>query len=909
MAEELYHYGTKRHSGRYPWGSGENPFQHEGFFISKIEELEKQGLTEKEIAEYFNLTTREYRAEKSLAKGRLREANRQQILAYLNEGKTYAEIARIMDQPWSTVKSLAESPKNKQQEAIQATADLLKKEVDKQRYIDIGKGTANSLGITETRLDTAVQALKDEGYEVHNIYVEQAFLDGQYTTVKTLCQPGVTKNEVYEHRADIGVINERFKNQNSAELYAYKPIESISSDRVAIRYADEGGKDKDGIIEIRRGAEGLDMGDSRYAQVRIAVDGTHYLKGVAVYSDDVPEGADILFNSNKRRADAPDKHDAMKPLRGDLTNPTTAFESTVKKGGQKGYLNIVNEEGDWETWEKSLSSQVLSKQSVQLARRQLTADRLAREAELKEIQSLTNPTVRAYFLEQFADNCEAASIDLKAAATPRQASHIILPLTSIKPNEVYAPKYKDGEPVVLIRHPHGGTFEIPELVVNNNNKEARAIIGNPPARDAIGIHPSVAEKLSGADFDGDTVIVIPNKDRSFVTSPSLKELQGFEPKELYKKPKEAEDVMALRRQGKDTKEIADELGMTMTQVRYLTAPKHDYAQKQMGEVTNLIADMSLHNPKDEEIARAIKYSMVAIDAEKHNLDIRQARKDCDIESLKKKYQKNADGSYGGASTLITRAGSDSRIPEVKKSYRPDPETGEYVYVPTGESYIDKKGREQIVVSHIPWMLTVSDANELSSGTAMEAVYADYANDMKHLAADARKEAMNTPGLQYSRSAAIEYADEVEVLNRELDRAKAHAPLERKAQLMTNAEMALRIADNPDMTKEQKKKYTAQALADARASLGGSKPSIRITDRQWEAIQAGAISKTKLREIMRYSDQDELRERSMPHEGRGLTNAQILRARSLLMSGATQSEVAEVLGVSVSTLQRALYKTE
>ena len=112
-----------------------------------------------------------------------------------------------------------------------------------------------------------------------------------------------------------------------------------------------------------------------------------------------------------------------------------------------------------------------------------------------------------------------------------------------------------------------------------------------------------------------------------------------------------------------------------------------------------------------------------------------------------------------------------------------------------------------------------------------------------------------------------------------------------------------------MTKKEEKKISQQTLAKMRVRYGAKRTPIDLTDREWEAIQAGAISKTKLREIMRYSDQDELRERSMPHEGRGLTNAQILRARSLLMSGATQSEVAEVLGVSVSTLQRALYKTE
>ena len=32
MKDILMHYGTPRHSGRYPWGSGENPYQRNGDF-------------------------------------------------------------------------------------------------------------------------------------------------------------------------------------------------------------------------------------------------------------------------------------------------------------------------------------------------------------------------------------------------------------------------------------------------------------------------------------------------------------------------------------------------------------------------------------------------------------------------------------------------------------------------------------------------------------------------------------------------------------------------------------------------------------------------------------------------------------------------------------------------------------
>ena len=38
-------------------------------------------------------------------------------------------------------------------------------------------------------------------------------------------------------------------------------------------------------------------------------------------------------------------------------------------------------------------------------------------------------------------------------------------IPSMKENEVYAPNYKNGEQVALIRYPHAGTFEIPILTV------------------------------------------------------------------------------------------------------------------------------------------------------------------------------------------------------------------------------------------------------------------------------------------------------------------------------------------------------------------------------------------------------------------------------------------------------------
>ena len=66
------------------------------------------------------------------------------------------------------------------------------------------------------------------------------------------------------------------------------------------------------MIYVRPGVKDLRIGDKRYGQVRIMVDGTHYLKGMAVYKDDLPPGKDIVFNTNKHNTGR--KKDAMKEL-------------------------------------------------------------------------------------------------------------------------------------------------------------------------------------------------------------------------------------------------------------------------------------------------------------------------------------------------------------------------------------------------------------------------------------------------------------------------------------------------------------------------------------------------------------------------------------------------------------------
>lgn len=875
MGDELVHYGIKRRSGRYPYGSGENPYQHEPHLLHEYRRLKSEGLTDKEIATQLGMTIRELKARKSSALMLERDIFRAEATRLFNEGKSKREIARILGKPETTIRNYLANKETSKEAQLRSTVDILEKRVSESGYLDVGKGVATSMGITETRMEAALQALEDQGYTVETIYVEQYGNSRHYTAVKVLAKPGSTKRDIWQNRANIQLVNERFVEQNSTNVYGLKKPKSISSKRIEISYAEDGGSEKDGVIELRPGVEGLDLGEARYAQVRIAVDGKLYLKGMAVYSNDLPDGVDVRFNTNKKRGTPIE--DTLKPLKSDQDNP---FGAEIKPGGQKGYLNIVNEEGDWGKWSKHIASQVLSKQPIPLAKTQLEAAKAERVSELEEISALTNPTVRSYFLKQFADSCDTAAVELEAAARPRQATHVILPVNSLKENEIYAPKYNDGEMVVLIRYPHGGTFEMPELKVNNRNPEAKRIFEN--AKDAVGINSKVAATLSGADFDGDTVVVIPNNDRAFKNSPPIKDLQNFEPKLEYKATK-------------DTIRI-DDAGNTVL---------HNTAQKEMGVVTNLITDMTLRDAPRDHITRAVKYSMVIIDAEKHQLDWRKAKADNDIDGLQRIYQKKPNGRHGGASTLISRASAMKTVPEVRQRRIPD-EEGRLGYYETNRTYTDKNGKEKKIQSKVPQMRLVDDARELSSGTVMEDVYADYANTMKALANRARKEAMAAKPIKRDSEAAKKYAVQVAKLNSAISAAEAYSPKERKAQLLANATLALKIKESDtELTSKQKSRILHQALTKARNDLGGPKPKVDISEKDWEAIQSGAISPSRLERALKYADQDKIRELAMPKDFPVLSSGKLALARARLNAGYTIKEVADLLGVSASTLSKAL----
>lgn len=886
----LMHYGVKRRSGRYPWGSGDNPYQHGGDFLARVEELQRLGKTEKQIADELHLSTTDLRMQVRVAKHERRALQADRAHSLREDGKTLDEIASILGYANdSSVRALLNENTAANKNKAQATAEILKKELAEKGAIDVGTGVERQLGVSTGVLQEALFILETEGYNRYGVGVPQVNDPKKRTITPVISVPEIDQREVYQNLDLVKSVGDYHSTDGGESWDKREYPASIDSSRVKILYGDEGGALKDGVIEIRRGVADLDLGDSHYAQVRILVDGTHYLKGMAMYSDDMPDGADIVFNTNKHTGTP--KMDVLKKIQDDPDNP---FGALIKANGQSHYIdadgneklsaiNKLKEEGDWDKMSKNLSSQFLSKQPIQLINKQLDLTYADAADEFSEICSLTNPTVKRKLLLDFADECDSAAVHLKAAALPRQSTQVILPLNAMKETEIFAPNYRDGEKVALVRYPHGGTFEIPVLTVNNKNPSAISILGK-NIRDAVGINPKVAERLSGADFDGDQVVVIPTGGRVKIQStPALKDLKDFDPKTDYST------------EGK-------------TGVRLLA--KGAATQRQMGEISNLITDMTLKGATEPEIARAVKHSMVVIDAAKHKLDYRQSEKDNGIAELKKKYQGFDDetGHHGGASTLLSRRKQDVEVPERQGSGVIDPLTGKVVYKESGRTYVDPRtGKTVAATTKVKRILAVDDVRSMSSGTLQEEAYADYANKMKDLANKARLEYKATPTLKRSASAAKAFEPEVNRLMAALKVAQLNAPLEREAQRIANARVKAKVQANNITDKDEISKIRRAAISDARNSTGasGKRTRITISDGEWTAIQSGAISDTTLSEILRYAEPKTVRERATPRATTQLSDARVSRIKAMANSGHTNAEIAEALGISTSAVSKYL----
>lgn len=901
----LEHYGTKRHSGRYPWGSGDNPYQHSGDFLSRVEELKKKGLSEKEILETINnslpdeykMGLTEFRTARQKAGHDRKALEYDQIRALKDDGLGWKEIGDKLGMSESSVRSKYNNAIGEKASQAEKIAATLKAEVDKKGMIDISEGANQVLGVSESKLDEAAYILEAEyGYQRYGVGIRQPTNARQQTNITVLAKPEFDQKYAYQHQDQIDSLGDYHSDDGGETFTKLQRPSSLDSNRVAIRYGDEGGLDKDGVMEIRRGVPDLDLGKSHYAQVRILVDGDHYLKGMAVYSDDLPDGVDVMFNTNK-----PSGTPKMKVLKEAKADPDNPFGAAIKANGQSMYIgddgkehlspiNKLKEEGDWDTMSRNVSSQFLSKQPKKLIENQLNLTVADYKAQYDEIMRYDNPTVKKKLLNDFADTVEGTSMTLKASAFPGQSTKVILPINKIKETEAYCPTYENGTRLALIRYPHAGTFEIPIVTVNNKNVSGKRNLG--AIQDAIGINAKVAEQLSGADFDGDTVMVIPVTDKVNIKSTrALKALKGFDPKTAYAVPEGNPNNVRLM--------------------------KKEEKQREMGVISNLITDMTLRGADEDELARAVKHSMVVIDAEKHKLDYKRSERENGIPELKQKWQIRVDEEgathYGGASTLLSRRKQTVRVPERRGSIRVDKETGEYIYKESGRTFTDPKtGKERKAEDTVSLISETKDARTLSSGTIQENLYADFSNKLKAMANQARKEAVNMKGIQRNPEAAKTYAPEVASLKEKYNNMIANKPKERKAMLIANANIKAKIQEqglDPTIDKKEIKKISSVEMQRARDSVGasGRKSKVTFTDREWEAVQAGAISDNMLTKFLNSSDSDEIVKRAMPKNVAVMTSAKMSKANAMLKSGYSYAEIAKACGVPESTVYSALNK--
>ena len=934
--DELMHYGMPRRSGRYPWGSGDDPYQHNNDFYNRVQEMKKNGMSEHDIAASLGIVNDKGEPSSTLLRRDMTIAKEERRIYQVEtakrlrdkEGMGPTAIGKEMGLNESTVRSLLDSGSEAKMYQSRETADFIRKMIDEKGMIDVGTGVEKELGISKEMLEVALRRLNNEGYPIYKGGVPQVTNPGQQTNQRVICPKGTEHKEIYNFDKIHPLNEDQYISRDGGKTFEKKftyPA-SMDSKRLAIRYDEDGGTMKDGIIELRRGVDDLSLGNSRYAQVRILVDGTHYLKGMAVYSDNMPDGVDVVFNTNKKKGTP--MTSVLKEIKDDPDNPFGSLIKDANQGGQYWYtdkktgekkLGLINkraDEGDWNDWADALPSQFLSKQALPMVKKQLDIAKSDKYAEFDEIKSLTNPTVKKHLLQKFADECDSAAVHLKAAALPGQKYHVIIPINSLKENEIYAPNYENGTKLALIRYPHGGTFEIPILTVNNKHAPARKLLGDDVV-DAVGITSKVAEGLSGADFDGDTVMCIPTHDKAgkvkISNRPPLADLDGFDPKLAYgydKKTVDKDGTEHYYRNGREFKHMTKR-GL----------------QTQMGVISNLITDMTLDGgATDSELAAAVKHSMVIIDSYKHHLDYKESEIANNISALHKKYQGKASG---GAGTIVSRAkGQDSVVkrqgtPKVnekgKEWYDPSKPEGSLIYKDADDAHytykkVNKKTGEVTTETGTRMQKTTKMANTDDAYTLVSAArnpkelaYADYANSMKALANQARLEMVHTGKIEYSSTAKNTYKKEVDSLMVKLNQAQLNTTRERAAQRMANAEIQAKQKANPNMDKSEIKKASQQALSkyrDALGSISRRDRNIDITDKEWEAIQAGAISENKLKQILDNTDVAKLRERATPRSTKSLSTSQINRIRAM-SSTYTLEQIASKFNVSPSTISKYL----
>ena len=217
LEDMLMHYGMPRRSGRYPFSSGENPYQHSGDFIARVEALKKSDFTftdpetgktykgDTAIAKSMGLSTTQFRTQLSLANDERRALNVATAKSLREKGYSLNEIAAKMGfANDSSVRSLLNENSEARMNKARMTAEFLKSRIDEKGIIDVGTGVERELGVSKEKLKEALYILELEGYPVYGGGVPQATNPGRQTNLKVVCPPGTEHKDLYNFENEIG---------------------------------------------------------------------------------------------------------------------------------------------------------------------------------------------------------------------------------------------------------------------------------------------------------------------------------------------------------------------------------------------------------------------------------------------------------------------------------------------------------------------------------------------------------------------------------------------------------------------------------------------------------------------------------------------------------------------------------
>ena len=180
MEDYIEHYGMPRRSGRYPWGSGENPYQHAVDFIGRVEQMRKDGFSyidedgkvwtgDTGIAKSMGLTTTEFRTELSICKNERRAYNVATAKSLKEDGLGETEIARRMSERLgkdineSTVRSWLDKDSENRMNTAKEKAQYIKEQIDKKGIVEIGAGVDRQLGISPEMMKQVKYILDRDG--------------------------------------------------------------------------------------------------------------------------------------------------------------------------------------------------------------------------------------------------------------------------------------------------------------------------------------------------------------------------------------------------------------------------------------------------------------------------------------------------------------------------------------------------------------------------------------------------------------------------------------------------------------------------------------------------------------------------------------------------------------------------